>query len=272
MVGMMPETIHRCLAAFASLALAVCVMVGGMTTWAALAQPVPSGLVGAWSEDCSNPAAAQIILQPNAAAIVAAGQQHIYAGLEISHSWLGGAKAEGDRIWILTSRKTGQPYEFILAQEADALVMEEGHPDFGQEVRTLFGTRFVRCGTGGKQARTNSGVMAGAESSAGANILDVPIMELAGDGQAANCMSSVVSGLKADGDGFLAVRSGPDARYRKIAELYNGDVVVVFEYRGKWAGVVYGTAEVRCSSNTTVPVTYERKGWVHTAWLKDLAG
>lgn len=107
---------------------------------------------------------------------------------------------------------------------------------------------------------------------ASARDLDVPVLELAGDGQAANCATSVVSGLKADGDGFLAVRTGPGARYRKIDELYNGEVVVVFEVRGKWAGIVYRTADVACSSTRTHPVPYERKGWVHTGWLRHLAG
>lgn len=247
-------------------------MVGGIMPLAALAQEIPSELLGAWSEDCANPAAAQIILQPNAVAIISDGQQHVYTGVDVSHSWIGGARATGDRIWILTSRDPGNPYEFVIAQEPDALVMEEGHPDLGREVKALFALKFGRCGAGGKQPLRDTNVISRAESSARANILDVPIMEQSGDGQAANCMSSVVSGLKANGDGFLAVRSGPDTSYRKIAELHNGDDVIIFEHRGKWAGVVYGTAEVRCSSTTTAPVTYEKKGWVHTRWLKGLAG
>ena len=102
--------------------------------------------------------------------------------------------------------------------------------------------------------------------------LDVPILEHAGDGQMANCMSSMVSGLQADGDGFLAVRSGPGTQHQKIDELHNGDIVIIFESRGEWAGVVYRTSNVRCSSTTTRPVTYEKKGWVHTNWLKPVAG
>ena len=62
--------------------------------------------------------------------------------------------------------------------------------------------------------------------------LDVPVLEQGGDGQMANCASSMVTGLKATGDGFLAVRSGPGSKYRKIDELHNGDVVLVFEQRG----------------------------------------
>lgn len=104
------------------------------------------------------------------------------------------------------------------------------------------------------------------------NDLDVPVMEHGGDGQAANCASSTVHGLKAGGDGFLAVRSGPGTQYRKIDELHNGDVVVVYEVRDKWAGVVYRTETIDCGSTVTRPVPYGNKGWVHTNWLRDLAG
>lgn len=105
-----------------------------------------------------------------------------------------------------------------------------------------------------------------------ANTLDVPIMEEGGDGQMANCASSAVAGLKPGADSFLAVRAGPGGEYRKLAELRNGDVVVIFEVRGDWAGVVYRTPNVRCSSKATRPVTYDNKGWVHRRWLKDVAG
>ena len=111
-----------------------------------------------------------------------------------------------------------------------------------------------------------------ATATAGEKDLDVPITEEGGDGQIANCSSSTVYGLEAGEDGFLAVRSGPGTQYRKIDELYNGDVVAVFEARGKWAGVVYRTEIVDCASTVTRLVPYENKGWVHTKWLKDLAG
>lgn len=102
--------------------------------------------------------------------------------------------------------------------------------------------------------------------------LAVPILETGGDGQAANCMSSVVAVLPRGRDGFLAVRAGPGETYAKLAELKNGEAVMVFQTTGEWAGVVYRTAKVTCVSRTTKPVAYERKGWVHTKWLKPLAG
>lgn len=102
--------------------------------------------------------------------------------------------------------------------------------------------------------------------------LDVPVMEQGGDGQAANCATSAVSGLKPGGDGFLAVRSGPGSQFRKLDELHNGDVVVVFENRGDWAGIVYRTPNFECSSTKTRAVRYKNKGWVHSRWLRPLAG
>src|SRR5690554_3048463 len=68
------------------------------------------------------------------------------------------------------------------------------------------------------------------------NILDVPIIVEASDGLAATCWSAQVKGLNPKGDGFLAIRSGPGSEYRKIGQVYNGNLVYVVEMRGKWAG------------------------------------
>ena len=101
-------------------------------------------------------------------------------------------------------------------------------------------------------------------------VADVPIVEQGGDGQMANCASSKVAGLKPGS--MLSVRSGPGTQYRKIAELKAGEVVFVYAVEGSWAGVVYRTSNVTCASTTTRPVPYDNKGWVHTDWLKELAG
>ena len=94
-------------------------------------------------------------------------------------------------------------------------------------------------------------------SVASAQKLSVPIIKDCTDGQAACYATSQVSGLKANGDGFLAVRTGPGSNYRMIGKLRNGDVVTVISFRGKWRGV-----ELRNGSF----------GWVHSNWLSDLAG
>lgn len=78
------------------------------------------------------------------------------------------------------------------------------------------------------------------------------------DDQAAGCAGSIVSGLDPNGDGFLAVRTGPGSDYRKVDELRNGDLVRTCAQSGKWVGVYYGDPR--------------RVGWVHGNWLIDGAG
>lgn len=251
---------------FTSVALAAVVI-----PFTALADSVPSEFQGIWSRNCADPAAAQFVLEQSAVKVIAGGQRTSYDGMEVSHTWYGGVKATGERVWLLTSKEPNQPFDFIieLTFGKDFLVVEEGHPDHSREMRRLFGPKFQHCGAA-KVVQTDPGPNAGQKPAGAA--LDVPVMEQGGDGQMANCMSSRVTGLRAGGDGFLAIRSGPGTKYRKIGELHNGDEVIVFDVRGKWAGVVYGTSYVACSSTKVRPVPYDRKGWVHTNWLQEIAG
>jgi hypothetical protein len=108
---------------------------------------------------------------------------------------------------------------------------------------------------------------------AAAQSLDVPVMERASDGLD-TCALGQVTGLKADGDGFLAVRSGPDSGHAKLDELHNGDRVWLFEQKGEWIGIVYGVEELSCSPVETdrKVKTDGRKGWVHENWIEVLAG
>ncbi len=87
--------------------------------------------------------------------------------------------------------------------------------------------------------------------------LDVPIVIDCVADQAACYATSRVQGLDPNGDGFLAVRKGPGTRHAMIDKLYNGDVVEVITARYPWYGVRYGNG---------------RRGWVHSKWLRDLAG
>jgi Bacterial SH3 domain len=121
------------------------------------------------------------------------------------------------------------------------------------------------------------GFIANSSSSATAQILDVTIFEHGSDGRMASCFTSTVSGLEANGDGFLAVRSGPGAQFRKIGELHNGDVVTAYDTKGEWYGVMYGRSQGGCDfweeEGKLRPLGYDgEKGWVHSHWLKDLAG
>jgi len=111
-----------------------------------------------------------------------------------------------------------------------------------------------------------------APAAAVANQLDVPITENPyGDCQAAWYSIGQVHGLKAGGDGFLSVRSGPGSDYRKLDEVHNGDKLEIYEVRGDWMGVVYRKSgeDFGCST-TPRPLPYTFKGWVHRNWLKVL--
>lgn len=87
--------------------------------------------------------------------------------------------------------------------------------------------------------------------------LVVPIVKDCVDGQAACYATSRVTGLDPNGDGFLAVRSGPGSDYQMIGRLVNGDVVTVITSQGKWYGVELENGSF---------------GWSHSNWLAPLAG
>ncbi|MGD1886048.1 MAG: SH3 domain-containing protein [Cohaesibacteraceae bacterium] len=87
--------------------------------------------------------------------------------------------------------------------------------------------------------------------------LDVPIVADCAADQAACYPTSRVSGMSAHGEGFLAVRSGPGTGYRQIGKLFNNDVVKVISHQGVWHGV---------------RLPYGGYGWVHSNWLRHLAG
>jgi hypothetical protein len=105
--------------------------------------------------------------------------------------------------------------------------------------------------------------------------LDVPIFEAKSDGEAANCMAGTVMGLKAGGDGFLAVRSGPGAEYPKLGEIHNGDRVTIFEGSGDWWGILVPDGRLR-QGDACARVGPRRQvsgsglGWVHGKWIGNI--
>lgn len=67
--------------------------------------------------------------------------------------------------------------------------------------------------------------MVSAIPQAQAQTLYVVIMQYAGDGELDTCATGKGVGLKDDGEGFLAVRSGPGGKYQKRDERVNGEQV-----------------------------------------------
>ena len=110
-------------------------------------------------------------------------------------------------------------------------------------------------------------------SFAEAEPLDVEIIEQASD-DLDTCSLGQVAGLKVDGDGFLAVRSGPSSKYEQIDELYNGNKVWLFEERNGWYGVIYGVEELSCSPiRKNRPLRLKgKKGWIYGKFVRVVAG
>ena len=116
------------------------------------------------------------------------------------------------------------------------------------------------------------GIACGTGLPMSAQQLDVPVVEHEGDGQAASCGLSEVRGLKAGGDGFLGVRSGPGTTYRKIGELHNGDRVNQFSAQGDWVGIatsdgIIDQPGVCANDGPARKLTGTGLGWVHSDWL-----
>lgn len=103
----------------------------------------------------------------------------------------------------------------------------------------------------------------------------VPVM-VGGDADYDACSSvGQVARLNPNGDGFLAVRSGPSTDHGKIDELYNGDIVFLCDQDGRWHGVVYGAQD--CGVGSPIPrrQAYNgncRAGWIFDRYVDVIAG
>jgi len=86
-----------------------------------------------------------------------------------------------------------------------------------------------------------------------------------------------VRGLDAKGDGFLAVRAGPDSSYAMVGKVHSGDVLNICDQRGSWLGVVYSHDTKDCGVGTPWPraSTYDGpclSGWVFDKYVAGFAG
>ena len=106
--------------------------------------------------------------------------------------------------------------------------------------------------------------------------LDLPVMIGAARDLDACMGLGRVARLDPQGDGFLAVRTGPSTDYPQIDELHNGDAVHLCEEKGRWWGIVYGGIG-GCGVTSPVPrrMAYRgpcRAGWVHGRYVDFIAG
>lgn len=106
----------------------------------------------------------------------------------------------------------------------------------------------------------------------------VPVMVGGEPGLDACSSVAVVTGLKATGDGFLAVRAGPAVAYPMLAKLHNGHQVFMCQEQNGWIGIVYTPGgALDCEVASTIPKRQAYRGrcasgWVHSSFLKLVAG
>lgn len=87
-----------------------------------------------------------------------------------------------------------------------------------------------------------------------------------------------VRGLKADGDGFLAVRAGPGAGHALLDRLGNGHHLRLCRSEGRWVSVLYpaeDSKERHCAAESPDISKYRgpcKSGWVHWNWVQIFAG
>jgi len=109
------------------------------------------------------------------------------------------------------------------------------------------------------------------------SVLDVPVMTGGATDSDACGTSGKVIGLDPQGDGFLAVRSGPGVGYRRIAKLRNGDEVFMCATAGNWIGIVFSPEKKDCGTGTPRPKREPYQGpclagWVYRSYIAMQAG
>jgi len=91
------------------------------------------------------------------------------------------------------------------------------------------------------------------------------------DGAPLSCHGQVV-GLKADGDGFLAVRAGPSSKAPMVGKLRNGHTVMIWQRRGDWFFIMTentGDTPWRVLPDADCKLGQQNL-WVHRKWIKVL--
>ncbi|WP_099865384.1 hypothetical protein [Pararhizobium haloflavum] len=120
-----------------------------MSGAAANAAEIPAEFLGQWSTDCRDEAAPRVFLERQAVRLTVDGHAHAFQGVEVSHTWYGGAKASGNRAWLLVSRQPGGMFAFIAALPPygtdGSLMLEGGVEEEMREMLHLMDIPFIRC-------------------------------------------------------------------------------------------------------------------------------
>lgn len=90
------------------------------------------------------------------------------------------------------------------------------------------------------------------------------------------CYYGRVHGLDPQGEGFLAVKTGPGLSYERLDKLKNGEVVWICGEKGEWYAIVYSRVGRNCNveENWSKTLPYRgpcRSGWAHKRWIEPIS-
>jgi hypothetical protein len=154
-----------------------------------------------------------------------------------------------------------QTRQALIEMQADYCLASTGRLDSATAETLLTADGFDRPCAGA--ATADSGVRTGPLISAPLTSdgeLDVSFSDVCATQHDSECYAVFeVRGLDPNGDGFLAVRTGPGTSYLIKDQIFNGDKVTVFlgEIRDQWYPIVYGN---------------KVKGWANRRWLYQISG
>lgn len=100
------------------------------------AQEIPPEFRGTWALRCTDSTAPRLVLAAGGVEVTAAGRSDRFDGVDVSRTWMGGARASGPGIWFLVSRRPGQPFVFVAAAAQGAkgaIVLEESDPAYARQ-------------------------------------------------------------------------------------------------------------------------------------------
>ncbi|HEV7258613.1 MAG TPA: hypothetical protein VGN82_12610 [Bosea sp. (in: a-proteobacteria)] len=139
-------------------------LVAALASGPAAAASIPADFRGVWAPRCTDSSAPRLTIESDSIQVAVGGRSHVFSGIDVSRTWIGGARASGPGIWFPTSSAPGQPFAFVAAAAQGAkgtIVLEEGHPDHGREIRSLFGVAFRRCPSEAAMIQPGSAAVSG---------------------------------------------------------------------------------------------------------------
>jgi hypothetical protein len=119
-----------------------------LSSISAAADAIPPEFRGAWATRCTDAAGPRLSIAAGRIEATINARSHRFDGIDVSRTWMGGARASGPGIWFLVSPKPGQPFAFVAAAAQGPkgpIVLEENDPTYARELRGFFGVAFRRC-------------------------------------------------------------------------------------------------------------------------------